>query len=234
MTFDRAYLQSLLALSEAAYDATLMPAGYTEPVRIVADLSVSAALLDPSQLDFGFVCKSLSDDMVYVVFRGTANTQEWADDACAVLVGHWWHGNVHKGFRDVFAALEGSVAAAVKREAGPITFIGHSLGAALATLCSVAWPNFKSPHLVTFASPRVGDCEFADLVQANTETHLRIVNSRDIVTHVPGRPLFSHTGGTITFHGTALDWRTAHSEPLTYGPAIAAMPEVIESEPNGR
>jgi predicted lipase len=216
-----------LALAVAAYDLTKLPSGYSEPVPIVADTHASTALFNAKQHAFGFV--ATRDGMTYIVFRGTQNIEEWADDACALLVDHWRKGRVHKGFRDVYAALRVSVASA--KITGTVTVIGHSLGAALATLCAVEMPGCD---VVTLAGPRVGNEAFADYVQGNTRTHLRIVNARDIVCHVPMRPLFSHAGGTVTFSGKSLNWKIAHSLALTYWPMIESLPESIETAPNQR
>lgn len=226
MLVTRQYLRDMLALAGAAYDPTTLPAGYSAPVQIIADTSGSDALFNARQHAFGFTTRR--DGMTYVAFRGTQNVEEWVDDACAILVSHWRKGRVHKGFRDVYAALRVSVAAAVGD--GPFTVIGHSLGAALATLCAVEMPGCD---LVTFAGPRVGDEEFADYAQGQTRTHLRVVNARDIVTHVPMRPLYSHAGGTVLFSGRSLDWHQAH-RLTTYGGAINAMPEQITTQVNLR
>lgn len=63
---------------------------------------------------------------------------------------------------------------------------GHSLGAALATLATLdicQHTDFSSPILYTFASPRVGDPNFASLLQ--NLSCFRITNSEDIVPTVP-------------------------------------------------
>jgi pimeloyl-ACP methyl ester carboxylesterase len=216
-----------LGLAAAAYDLRKLPAGYSAPVPIIADTKASSALFNAKQRAFGFVTSR--DGVTYIVFRGTQNIEEWADDACALLVDHWSKGRVHKGFRDVYAALRVSVASA--KISGPVTVIGHSLGGALATLCAIEMPGCD---MVTFAGPRVGDEAFADYAQASTRTHLRVVNARDIVCHVPMRPLYSHAGGTVTFAGRSLDWHAAHNLAVSYGPAIEGMQDQIETQVNQR
>jgi hypothetical protein len=67
---------------------------------------------------------------------------------------------------------------------------GHSLGAALATLAAVHIDKLLKTngldipvHLYTFASPRVGDCTFAN--HSSSIDAYRIINSEDLIQFVP-------------------------------------------------
>merc|ERR1712032_1724203 len=70
-------------------------------------------------------------------------------------------------------------------------FTGHSLGAALATLCATASSlsdDIKKPiRLITFASPHVGQPDFIDAFQYLEKNgriqHIRVTNGDDIVPH---------------------------------------------------
>jgi hypothetical protein len=65
---------------------------------------------------------------------------------------------------------------------------GHSLGAALATLCAVdiaANTAFCSPSLFTYGSPRVGDPAFAKAFSRYVRSSYRTANLFDIVTYAP-------------------------------------------------
>jgi hypothetical protein len=70
----------------------------------------------------------------------------------------------------------------------PTIVVGHSLGAALATLFVMendAKRKFDITSLCTFASPRVGDMEFVHLFNQLTIDSWRIVNTRDVVPRLP-------------------------------------------------
>jgi len=84
---------------------------------------------------------------------------------------------------------------------------GHSLGAALATLC---WADLGG-DLMTFASPRVGDPPFATALW-NGQT-VRIINAPDIVPDVPTDPPFRHGGSVekVEGPGSILDRALAHA-----------------------
>jgi triacylglycerol lipase len=68
----------------------------------------------------------------------------------------------------------------------PLWFCGHSLGAAMATICAgrCFLAHIRSmPHrLVTYGSPRVGNKTYINYCDID---HTRWVNNNDIVTRVP-------------------------------------------------
>ena len=137
-----------------------------------------------------------------LVFRGTEGFDDGVTDARVLM--HAWSGGgkVHSGVQAALDLVWEQVAAELLRLTGPIFFTGHSLGAALATLAAArAFQDSRLPRpaaLYTFGSPRVGDAEFATNLAGLH--HYRIVNDRDIVTHVPppmSAPLFpkyQHSG----------------------------------------
>ncbi|KAL8495682.1 hypothetical protein ACS0TY_019702 [Phlomoides rotata] len=83
------------------------------------------------------------------------------------------------------------------------TITGHSLGAALATLAAYdIKKTFKNSPLVTvisFAGPRVGNWSFRCHLEKQGTKILRIVNSDDLITKVPGFVIDNnenrHSGG---------------------------------------
>jgi len=66
---------------------------------------------------------------------------------------------------------------------------GHSLGAALATLCAGRYNNVQGVY--TFGSPRVGNDGFKEKLDANI---YRVVNNDDIVARVPPPGTYVHVG----------------------------------------
>ncbi|KAK6162656.1 hypothetical protein DH2020_002497 [Rehmannia glutinosa] len=99
------------------------------------------------------------------------------------------------------------------------TITGHSLGAALATLAAYdIKKTFKNSPLVTvisFAGPRVGNWSFRCHLEKQGTKVLRIVNSDDVITKVPGfvvdnneNNLFAnHSGGnTVAAAASVAGW----------------------------
>jgi hypothetical protein len=74
-----------------------------------------------------------------------------------------------------------------------ITVTGHSLGAALALLVgdelSTCAPQVPPVAVFSFGGPRVGNKGFANQINAKNVKVLRIVNSQDVITRVPGIPM---------------------------------------------
>lgn len=125
---------------------------------------------------------------VVLACRGTEPT-EWNDiqaDANAVMSVVGTLGNVHSGFNrevnDLWPVLE----EALRGNQQPVWFCGHSLGAAMATICAyrcVSSTELPTPQeLHTFGSPRVGCRRYVRHAQLN---HYRWVHNNDVVTRVP-------------------------------------------------
>jgi len=81
-----------------------------------------------------------------------------------------------------------------------ITCTGHSLGAALATICA---SRLDARELYTFGSPRVGERAFVKEMTNDGIKHWRFVNNNDIVTKVPFPIIYRHHGELvyINHHG---------------------------------
>ena len=223
MNVDRAFLETIaLPLAEAAYTGAALPSGFHLISRIQ-----SAEF--PA---FGFVARGGS--ALFIALRGTERPEEWLQDFDDVMqpIGVM---RIHAGFERVFEAVWPSILPAL---AGivfdtEICCIGHSLGAAVATLVAthIAHGSSVAVTAVVFASPRVGDAEFRAACDAKV-TLLRVVNAKDIVNHVPMRPEFTHAGLAVLFDGwrlagedvaKRLDARFQHSLALSYGPGVASL-----------
>ncbi len=125
---------------------------------------------------------------VVLACRGTEIT-EWNDikaDANAVMAVIEAVGNVHSGFNDEVDELWPLLEDMLHGVEQPIWFCGHSLGAAMATICAYRCKRSsitRDPHeLHTFGSPRVGCKKYVRHAQV---THYRWVHNNDIVTRVP-------------------------------------------------
>lgn len=152
---------------------------------------------------------------VVIAFRGTATCLEWLENLRATLtqVGHNHNRNnnnnnngpmVESGFLSLYtsgtkcsSSLQTMVREEISRllqsygdEPLSLTITGHSLGAALATLAAYDIKTaFKRAPLVTvisFGGPRVGNRSFRRVLEKQGTKVLRIVNSDDLITKVPG------------------------------------------------
>lgn len=149
---------------------------------------------------------------IVIALRGTATCLEWAENVRDLLVPLSDHENhkhdevakVECGFLSLFKtrgdhvpSLAESVVEEVQRlmekykgETLSITITGHSLGAALALLIgdelSTCAPDMPPVAVFSFGGPRVGNRGFANRVNSNNVKVLRVVNSQDVVTRVPG------------------------------------------------
>uniref|UniRef100_A0A914YLX7 Fungal lipase-like domain-containing protein n=1 Tax=Panagrolaimus superbus TaxID=310955 RepID=A0A914YLX7_9BILA len=141
---------------------------------------------------------SLADDInqhLYIVFRGTKSK--------AQLLTEGWHslqpsrdfygiGNANTYFFHALEALWPNVEQAlVEYPNYAVTFTGHSLGGALASLASLKTVLFglRSSNYVklyTFGQPRVGNILLAQRHNELVPQSYRIVHGVDIVPHLPG------------------------------------------------
>ncbi|KAF6753512.1 Alpha/Beta hydrolase protein [Ephemerocybe angulata] len=160
------------------YDATLK-------TIIVGFQGTDASKILPVITDVNFDLKSLRTDL----FPGVSSSVK-----------------THDGFGDAQANSAAAVLAAVKAgiskySATKVTLTGHSLGGAIAIIStahlSVNLPSTISLRTITYGSPRVGNQEFVDFVNARSVMN-RIDNQDDIVPILPGRFLgFAHTEGEL-------------------------------------
>ncbi|KAK1221310.1 hypothetical protein PQX77_015882 [Marasmius sp. AFHP31] len=113
---------------------------------------------------------------------------------------------VHSGFKEAQEDTAAPVLAAVKsalsaNSANSVTVVGHSLGAAIALLDTLylrlQLPASTTVKMVSYASPRVGNDEFATYVDSKIPM-TRINNKKDLVPILPGRFLgYAHPNGEI-------------------------------------
>ncbi|ESW27696.1 hypothetical protein PHAVU_003G224000 [Phaseolus vulgaris] len=150
---------------------------------------------------------------IVISLRGTATCLEWAENMRAQLINiseDTAHGEpkakakVECGFLSLYrtrgthvGSLAESVIEEVKRlmevykdETLSITITGHSLGAALALLVaddvSACSGDVAPVAVFSFGGPRVGNRAFGEKLTAQNVKVLRIVNSQDVITRVPG------------------------------------------------
>ncbi|NQX69225.1 lipase family protein [Paenibacillus alba] len=166
-------------------DSVILPQSY----RMVSPFTATSifGVREP----FGFIAES--DGQIVIVFRGTSTTSDWISDIIARQTAFPYtseEGLVHKGFIDIYNSARKQILASLRKLSARKTLYitGHSLGGSLAVLCAADLATntrFKMPSVYTYASPRVGNPEFASLFNQRTGPHYRIYNKNDIVPELP-------------------------------------------------
>lgn len=177
---------------------------------------VTAAVKVGRKIDvfYGFLLESEDDSIL--VFRGTQRTAEWVGNIYAVQQDYRHPqtgehlGRIHTGFRSIADSIINPLAVdAVKaiNPNKPCYVSGHSLGAALATILAMdialAVPAIQ-PHLqvYVYASPRVGNPDFARSYAKILPNSFRITNLADPIPTMPPTRLkseFVHVGEEWAF-----------------------------------
>ncbi|OQS00812.1 Lipase domain protein [Thraustotheca clavata] len=115
----------------------------------------------------------------------------------------WVHGGFWDAYQTVAERVLHRLESMNSENPRAIYFTGHSLGGALATLCSfdaaMRWGSNRVA-CTTFGCPRVGGNAYKKLYNTLVPTHYRFVNAHDPVCHSPIRSLwdsFTEVGTTI-------------------------------------
>lgn len=117
----------------------------------------------------------------------------------------WRWSKVHKGFAVAYAAVAPMLLSTVKRlqeeRRRPVFITGHSLGGALATICSLDLNlrlgiTRREVFVSTFGAPRVGNRQFSSLYNDIVPIHWRIVVGPDVVAKLP-KVGFTHVGKKV-------------------------------------
>ncbi|MCD9560167.1 hypothetical protein HAX54_018652 [Datura stramonium] len=153
---------------------------------------------------------------VVIAYRGTATSSEWLENLRATLsclpddmtaelnydqpmvqsgLLSLYTTNAqcdHQSLQDTIREEIGNILDKYSHDGNPlsITVTGHSLGAALATLTAydiaTKFSNAPIVTVVSFGGPRIGNKSFRCQLEKSGTNVLRIVNSDDPVTRVPG------------------------------------------------
>ncbi|MEO0454820.1 MAG: lipase family protein [Verrucomicrobiota bacterium] len=160
--------------------------------------------------DIDTQCLVLADDQnIIIAFRGSESAEDWFANFQAVTdPGPLNNTKAHEGFQDALYPTVIRLTETINRFSDndqKLWITGHSLGGALCSLHAgmLAENGFEVYGIYTFASPRPGDKDFADELMAKIKgPHFRVINSGDVVPHVPPEPFFSHPGNRVILKKT--------------------------------
>ena len=214
LLFSCAYSLKFLQYQNTTYDVAIANASwyfcgasYCKPSNIQTWAVSTAAVLYPNVQSIHVFINSTGDnlgysaydpntDKVILVFRGSDNIENWAENLDFVQMGYSYCSGceVHAGFFGAYKDIQADVISNMKslRQQYPssqLIVTGHSLGAAIATLAYVdLYAAFGSvDYLYTFGSPRVGNDQFASYVsqQLDQGFKARITHYEDLIPHLP-------------------------------------------------
>jgi triacylglycerol lipase len=192
-------------------------------------------------LPIGFIAECNRE--IFLVFRGTMTNAEWLQDFNIRLTSYPGGdlGKVHDGFLRTYVPFQQAIRESLsgKLRHGGLYITGHSLGAGLATMAAAdlsASRVVESPNVYTFASPRVGDNQFAlkynELIGSRS---FRIANTCDIVTSIPFPvPFLNFIGGYFTHVDTPVEF-TSQKEDAGKNHGMNTYLEALKSarQPKG-
>jgi triacylglycerol lipase len=192
---------------------------------------------------YGFLLES--DDDSILVFRGTQRTAEWVGNIYAVQQDYinpntgQSLGRIHTGFRRIADSIINPLAVDAVKQINPnrpCYVSGHSLGSALATVLALdialAVPELQPQlQVYVYASPRVGNPEFARNYAQILPNSFRVTNLADPIPTMPPTKLraeFVHVGEDWAFVTQGGDILPNHIVD-TYRRAVNAEAETNQS-----
>jgi len=176
------------------------------------------------------------DDTAVVMFRGTnpSEIQDWFANL-DTRSRKTEHGTVHAGFWSAYDSLHDQLTKVLKaKKAKRIWITGHSLGGAMAAICSYRLStieNLEIAGLMTFGQPKVGSKSFCD--HMNNQLNSRVVyfvNEKDVVTRIP--PNFDQFGSLVwyTAGGIRRSKPTTGSIQVRYSQASGETQELKDED----
>ena len=188
--FDKSLALFLADCCLQAYNQFSFKGTFSVPVGYILVDSIVAAPV--KTLDFyGFIIES--SDSIVISFRGSRSNPDWIADA-AIIQTYFPYTRIklgiHSGFAAIYKACRQQIMNTLSAmDSSKQLFItGHSLGGALAVLCSLdATVNtvYNNPVMYNFGSPRVGNLKFVQAYNEVIDNSVRIVNTNDIVPLLP-------------------------------------------------
>jgi triacylglycerol lipase len=197
---------------------------FTEPHTLKNELLMYDSNKNPI---FGVLWSN--NDIAYIAFRGTMEIQEWMQNFTyrqtplpksnnikqqhALFLDNSKNSpNIHIGFLEVYNNFRNNLIDKLKQlNPKQVLIGGHSLGGAIATICGLDLKILGYNTIVyNFASPRVGDDLFCNLINKYNLTLYRIVNTSDVAPTFPvsvsanfddpEKPfIYNHCGNAIYF-----------------------------------
>lgn len=175
----------------------------------------------------------MSHERLSMIIRTSVSGEDEAGRLKRLFGRRYVNGKVHTGFavayRNVADEIMEEVRILRERKQRPVFLTGHSLGGALATICSLdLWVKLdisrREIFVSTFGSPRVGNKDFASVYKEVVPLHWRIVVDPDMIAKLPNVG-YTHVGKKVvlTPHGDMfIDPSALEARPWTGETAVFA------------
>ena len=172
-------------------------------------------------LPFGVIWSDKSSDILFIAFRGTMKLEEWFKDLSysqnnfiqpekkssmnqqkAIFLRNVENPpKIHGGFLEVYFNLREKLLAKIDElKPKQIIITGHSLGAAISTICALDLKLLNYDTIVyNFASPRVGDQNLSNLITTKNLPIYNMINTLDIIPTLPPAVAPNFTKGDDPF-----------------------------------
>ena len=190
----------------------------------------------------GYVLKSDKNNIF--LFRGTQEPLEWITNIDAQQIDYRTNkpssGKVHHGFHSLYLKELAQAVRQIAKQLDPTIpcyVVGHSLGGAMAVLAAYDlasnFPQLRDRiQMYSYASPRVGNPDFAKSFNNLIPNSYRIVNFADSTWLLPptqfNNSVYVHVGQVWSFVNQTGDLSPNHQLP-TYQTAIDREVETSES-----
>ena len=203
-----------------------------------SQFSIIETIKGDDDVIYGYFLYSESLNLSLFTFTGTYGVSNWLFDADIEQITPDTlpnaRGLVHAGFWNIYTQIQSSIAELWDKYKGSTSLLiitGHSLGGALATLCSYEYAS-ANPIVYTFGSPRVGNPTFAksynslygitqgdSLEVANV---WRVQNNEDLIPSLPfsvltSTLLYQHVGVPHDFSINLGSYVNNHTEAYIQG-----------------
>eukprot|EP00177_Eucheuma_denticulatum_P001215 GFKZ01002194.1.p1 GENE.GFKZ01002194.1~~GFKZ01002194.1.p1 ORF type:complete len:1182 (+),score=161.31 GFKZ01002194.1:390-3935(+) len=175
----------------------------------------------------------MNHERLSMIIRTSVSGEDEAGRLKRLFGRRYINGKIHKGFavayRNVADEIMEEVRVLRERKQRPVFLTGHSLGGALATICSLdLWVKLdisrREIFVSTFGSPRVGNKDFASVYKEVVPLHWRIVVDPDMIAKLPNVG-YTHVGKKVvlTPHGDMfIDPSALEARPWTGETAVFA------------
>lgn len=200
---------------------------------------------------------NMTKKSIVVAFRGTEQTEfkdlltdaslipsrivtedgrmTYSDESIDEQSDPWVHSGFLRGYLSVASEVKEILQQIVGKESNSweILFTGHSLGAALATLCAYDVAKmeesrkdklFSSIDVYNYGSPMVGGEAFTTEFNALVPNCWRIVNENDAVCRLPRFLGYGHVGGKVTlYRDGSVTFMDSNQKEVTEDISVAAF-----------
>ncbi|EDQ87174.1 uncharacterized protein MONBRDRAFT_38123 [Monosiga brevicollis MX1] len=171
----------------------------------------------------GYIGIDEAGKRIIVAFQGTHDLTQWIDDLDFFKADLQYPGassdvKVHSGFYKAYRQVKQNVDQVVNQTLfnNPeytILVTGHSLGAALAAMCSldlsIGHPQARILHY-TYGQPRVGNQAFAQFYEShNLAQHYRMTHNEDPVPHLPLESMGFYHISTEVYYGEKFEGQSS-------------------------